>query len=170
MAEPYDILTTPGFLVRRLQQIITSIFYDQIGDADITIGQYVALWGIDTNPGIDQLRLGRIVALDRSTIGTAVEGLKRRKLIIWRTAKADRRYKEIYATKKGGALLKELEPSIKRVQQILLDALTPSEVPDFLRMLAKIVEVNNGLSRVPIDKVVVRTPSPPQPPRRAPKR
>jgi DNA-binding MarR family transcriptional regulator len=156
MKETYNPRKTPGFLVRRLQQIITSIFYNQIGDVDITIAQYVALWGVEANPGIDQLRLGRTVSLDRSTIGTAVEGLERRGLLVWKTSKIDRRYKEISITKKGSKLLKDLEPSVVEVQQILLGALSSSEVSEFLRLLTKLVEAHNDLSRVPVDPLVVR--------------
>jgi DNA-binding MarR family transcriptional regulator len=159
MKEIFNPRTTPGFLIRRLQQIITSIFYAQIGDVDITIAQYAALWGIAASPGIDQLRLGRSVSLDRSTIGTAVEGLERRGLVVWKTSKTDRRYKEIYITNKASKLLQKLEPSVITVQQILLSALSPTEVPEFMRMLAKLVEAHNDLSRVPVDPVAAQATS-----------
>ncbi len=152
---PFDTRATPGFLIRRLQQIVTSVFYEQIQGFDITISQYGALWAIERSPGIDQLRLGRATSLDRSTIGTAVEGLKRRGLIITKISSSDRRYKNIYANAKGKRLLEEMEPAVRGVQETLLAALPEREQRTFMGLLAKLVNLSSGLSRVPADHPVI---------------
>lgn len=153
--EPFDTRATAGFLIRRLQQIVTSVFYEQIQGFDITISQYAALWAVEQSPGIDQLRLGRLTSLDRSTIGTAVDGLKRRGLIITKISASDRRYKNIYPAAKGTRLLQGMEPAVRGVQEKLLAALPERERRTFMDLLAKLVHLNSSLSRVPTEHPVI---------------
>ena len=153
--QAFDTRATAGFLIRRLQQIVTSIFYEQIRGHDITVCQYAALWGVDGSPGIDQLRLGRSVSLDRSTIGTAVEGLRKRGLIVSRISTSDRRYKNIYITAKGRRLLDDMEPLVRGVQEKLLGPLARTERSHFMHLLIKVVAADSGLSRVPADRPVI---------------
>lgn len=148
---PFDLYETPGFLVRRLHQIVVSACYEGWGDLDISPVQYGALMAIRAFPGIDQRGLSRAIAIDRSSIGTASGQLERRGLIARRTGTRDKRNKEIFLTKKGAAVLRRAHPLAWEIQDRILAPLAPKERAEFVRLLAKLVESNNALSRAPLD-------------------
>src|SRR5690606_17978471 len=71
----------PGHLVRRLHQICVSVFLDEARDFQLTHIQYAALQAIHHTPGIDQVSLGRMVALDRQTTSNVIKRLAEKGLV-----------------------------------------------------------------------------------------
>ena len=61
-----DLYDQPGHLIRRAQQIAAQLFRDVLGP-DVTPVQYAILRMLQEKPGIDQVTLARLVALDNST-------------------------------------------------------------------------------------------------------
>lgn len=147
---PFNLYARPGHLVRRLHQIAVSIFLEETRAFRITPVQYAALTAIRAHPGVDQRQLARIIAFDRSTIGSVVERLEKRGLIAREVDRADRRYKELYLAPDGAALLREMQPAVERVQDKLLAPLTPERRADFLDAITTTVKLNNELSRAPL--------------------
>jgi DNA-binding MarR family transcriptional regulator len=148
--QPFFLYTAPGHLVRRLHQIAVSIFLEQTRAFRITPVQYSALMAIRAFAGIDQRGLARVIAFDRSTIGSVVERLERRGLIVRETDRADRRYKALYVTPKGAQLLRDMEGAAHAVGETLLAPLGERDRRAFMRVLAKTVDLNNELSRAPL--------------------
>ena len=149
--QPFDLDVLPGYLVRRLHQIVVSTCLTCWDGLNITPLQYAALMATRAYPGIDQRGLARAIAIDRSTVGTVVGQLDRAKLIARRIGKRDRRNKEIYLTAKGAALLRKAHPIAWEIQDKYLGVLSDSERLTFVDLLAKLVERNNHLSRAPLD-------------------
>ena len=149
---PFDLYETPGYLVRRLHQIVVSLCYEQWGDIAISPPQYAALMAVRAYPGIDQRGLSRAIAIDRSSIGAVSEQLERRGLIERRTGTRDKRNKELFLTAAGAALLRRAQPIAWEIQERLLQVLEKRERADFVRLLTKMVERNNDLSRAPMDR------------------
>lgn len=148
--EPFDLYQTPGHLVRRLHQIVVSLCYEGWGDLDVSPVQYGALMAIRAFPGIDQRALARAIAIDRSTTGTVSEQLERRGFIERRLGMRDKRNKELFLSAKGAALLRRAHPIAWEIQDRLLKPLEKRERAEFVRLLAKLVECNNALSRAPL--------------------
>lgn len=148
--ETFDLYETPGFLVRRLHQIVVSACYEGWGDLDLSPVQYGALMAIRAFPGIDQRGLSRAIAIDRSSIGTVSGQLERRGFIARRTGTRDKRNKELFLTAKGAAVLRRAHPVAWEIQDRILAPLNSAERRDFVRLLAKLVESNNTLSRAPL--------------------
>src|SRR5512147_214183 len=117
--QPFFLYTAPGHLVRRLHQIAVSIFLEQTRAFRITPVQYSALMAIRAFAGIDQRRLAGVIAFDRSTIGSVVERLERRGLIVREIDRADRRYKALSLTPRGAQLLRDMEPAANAVGERL---------------------------------------------------
>ena len=145
-----DIYEAPGHLVRRLHQIAVSIFLEETRGFRITPVQYSALSAIKTFPGIDQRSLARVIAFDRSTIGSVVERLERRGLITRETDRSDRRYKALHLTPKGTQLLRDMLPHAEAVGEKLLAPLGERDRKTFMRVVTKTVNLNNELSRAPL--------------------
>lgn len=139
----------PGHLIRRLQQIAVSLFMAETKGFDITPVQYAALLAIRLHPGIDQTALVNIIAFDRSTTGDVVGRLVAKRLIKRTKGAHDGRTKVLHLTPAGEHLLLEIEPRVRSAQRLILAPLDPAERADFVRMLRKLVNINNEHSRVP---------------------
>ena len=145
-----DIYSKPGHLIRRLQQIGIAIFVAETRGFDITPVQYSALLAARNHPGIDQTTLMQIIAFDRSTIGEVVERLDAKGLVKRAIGKKDRRTKLLFITPAGRRLLAQLKPAVEAAQKVILDPLSGGERAQFMRMMRKLVKLNNEHSRVPL--------------------
>ncbi|WP_454711806.1 MarR family winged helix-turn-helix transcriptional regulator [Cupriavidus nantongensis] len=139
----------PGHLIRRLQQIATTVFLEETAEFDTTPVQYGALAAIRAYPGTDQLRVAQAIGFDRNTISGVVERLETKGLISRETG-TDRRTKLLYLTAEGEALLEQMYASTERAQERMLTGLSKAERKQFVDMLKRVVDANNEVSRVPV--------------------
>ncbi|ALG91489.1 MULTISPECIES: MarR family winged helix-turn-helix transcriptional regulator [Actibacterium] len=146
-----DIYRSPGHLIRRCQQISASVFADELGEFGLTPVQYASLLAIRDRPDIDQRSLGRMIAIDRSTIGTVMKGLEDRELITRTTPPNNLRIKVMRVTERGETLLIKSVNAIANVQKRLLAPLCPEDQKTLLRLLSQVVDVNNSQSRAPLE-------------------
>jgi len=144
------IYEKPGHLIRRLQQISFALFMDETKEFEITPVQYSAILAIDNHPGIDQTALCNIIAFDRSTIGDVVTRLERKKLIRRTSGSNDRRTKLLYITSTGRKVIDDIESAVQATQRRILEPLTTNERAVLMRMLKKLVHLNNEHSRAPL--------------------
>lgn len=157
----FDINRAPGHLLRRAQQIVVSLFYSQTQNR-VTPIQYALMSVLADSDGIDQVTLAGKVALDASTSGNTLERLARRGWIERHTDPLDRRRRILSLTTEGRANFVGLIDDVETIQHLLLDALDPKERVVFMRLLTKLVEKNNALSRVPLRDTDTDTDSDPQ--------
>ena len=152
------IYDKPGLLIRRLQQISLALFMDETKAFEITPVQYAALAAIDSHPGLDQTELCHLIAIDRSTVGDVVTRLEKKKVIRRTAGPQDRRTKVLFITPAGKKLIGEIEPFVESTQARILEPLTASERAALMRMLKKLVHLNNEHSRAPL-RLIERTGS-----------
>jgi DNA-binding MarR family transcriptional regulator len=151
-----DIYDKPGHLMRRAQQIAVALFMKECAAFDITPVQYATLVAIRETDEADATRLSELVAYDRSTLGSVLERLEAKGLIGRRPSRGDRRVKILDLTEAGRHLLREVEPAVVRAQGRILAPLDPAEQALFMSLLSRLVELNNGASRVPLRLVAAR--------------
>jgi len=144
------VYAKPGYLFRRMQQIAVAIFVEECKAYDLTPVQYAALGAIRTHPGIDATRLSAVIAFDRSTLGNVIERLEAKQLIERKPSREDRRVKLLYLTRAGGALLRDIMPSVDRAQARMLQPLKPADRKTLMALLTQLVDLNNESSRVPL--------------------
>jgi DNA-binding MarR family transcriptional regulator len=144
------VYTAPGYLFRRMQQIAVAIFVEECRAQDLTPVQYAALVAIETHPGIDATRLSAVIAFDRSTLGSVIERLEAKRYIERKPAAEDKRVKQLYLTRAGGALLRGIVPSVDRAQARMLQPLKPADRKTLMALLTQLVDLNNEASRVPL--------------------
>jgi len=94
--------------------------------------------------------LCNIIAFDRSTIGDVVTRLERKKLIRRTPGAKDRRTKLLYITPAGRKLINDIESAVQATQRRILEPLTTNERTVLMRMLKKLVHLNNEHSRAPL--------------------
>ena len=146
------IHSMPGHLIRRMQQISTSVFADHMKaeGIDLTSPQFAALAMLRDNPGIDQATLAGLIAHDRPTIGGVVDRLVAKKLVMRVTNPADRRARILHMTDHGQALLQRMTPIVEKLQDEILPGLSDAERKEFVRLAAKVAIAGNALARAPM--------------------
>lgn len=145
-----DIYQAPGHLIRRAQQIAVGAFFEEFKGHEVTPVQYAALVAIRERPGIDQRTLVNLIAIDRSTIGSMLRVMEDRMLISRVTPRHNQRIKQLFILPLGNSLVEDTRQNIERVADRILEPLTPSEREMFMRCLVRLVDLNNGMSRVPL--------------------
>jgi DNA-binding MarR family transcriptional regulator len=146
---PLDLYQHPGHLLRRAQQISVSIFYDEMG-SELTPVQYAILSRLAEHPGIDQVSLAGLAAIDTSTGATVCARLEEKGLLERKVIPHNRRQRALTITAEGARLLDALEPGAQRLRERLLAPLSAQEQALFMGLLEKLVNGNNEQSRAPL--------------------
>jgi len=147
----------PGFLIRRIQQILTAMVFEETDGCDVTPVQVAVMITIREFPGSDQKKLAQLIAIDQSTIGNVAERLEERGVIVRKPMPGDRRYKILELTAEGERLLDRSEPGVLEAQEKFLACLSETERLSFVRTLRKLVIANGEHARVPFDLPPVAT-------------
>ena len=147
-----EIYDMAGHLVRRLHQISLAVFAERMAadGFDLTPVQFSALATLDANPGIDQATLAGMIAYDKATLGSVIERLETRGLIVRGISPQDRRARVLQLTGNGRALLKAARPVVEALQPDILAGLDDAERGTLLELLHKATEAGNDLSRAPL--------------------
>ncbi|WP_020652769.1 MarR family winged helix-turn-helix transcriptional regulator [Massilia niastensis] len=144
-----DLVQHPGHLLRRAQQISVSMFYDEMGN-ELTPVQYAMLSQLAGHPGIDQVSLAGLAAIDTSTGATVCVRLEEKGLLERKVIPHNRRQRALSITAEGERLLRDMEPGAQRIRQRLLAPLSEEEQALFMGLLSRLVQENNEQSRAPL--------------------
>ena len=136
-----DIYGEPGHLIRRAQQIAVARFHE-IHGRHVTPIQYAILSTLYRTPGIDQVTLAQMIALDTSTTADIAARLDAKGWI--EREVLPRRQRRLSLTPEGEAVLLELLPGVALVYQGVLAGLDEVEKGEFMRLLRKVVHLNEG--------------------------
>jgi len=129
------IYRRPGFLLKRCHQVSAAIFLDRCSECGITPSQYSALSALREFPGIDQLALGGLIGLDRSTAGLVIKLLAERGLIERSKSSRDKRRMHLLLSKAGQSLLLRADKAAGRAQRDVLAPIPKAERARFLSLL-----------------------------------
>lgn len=144
------LYSQPGHLLRRAHQIAASIFLDELGDK-FTPVQYAVLRVLREHPGIDQVTLAGLAAIDTSTAATVAFRLEEKNLLSRKVDPQNRRQRMLNLTPEGEALLESARDGIFRLENRIFSGLSSTEAKQFMVLLQKLVDANNALSRAPLD-------------------
>ncbi len=142
-------LELPGHLLRRCHQIAVAIFLDECQAYDLTPLQYVALSALARHGPLDKAAIGGVAALDRTTVAVVARNLEARGFVAARASEQDRRATLIAITDKGRDLLASVQSEVDTAQDRTVAPLTAGERAELMRLLRKIADGNNLLSRAP---------------------
>jgi len=129
----------PGVLIRRVQQIHTALFAEETGPERITPIMYSVLTALRQGGAMDQTRLARTVAIDKTNLADVLERLRERGLVTRRVPQADRRVRLTTLTGAGRNLLDKMDAPVSRAHARTIAALSPDEQALFVAFLQRIV-------------------------------
>jgi len=125
------------------------MFADLVGP-DITPTQFAILRMVLERPGIDQVSLAKLIALDNSTAAQTAVRLEKRRLLSRQVSDTDRRLLSLTLTESGERLLQQTLDGVHVMRARLLSPLSAQERDVFMGLLAKFVQLNNQESRAPL--------------------
>lgn len=137
----FDIYGSPGYLLRRGGQFVTSIFEGLATDAKVTTGQMTVLLAIYFEPGLQQLELASRLNWDEATMGGMIKRLESSGYIERRSSTRSSRGRQIYLTEEGLRLYKKIRPKILQTQRKLLKNLSTEEASTLLFLLSKLLNI-----------------------------
>jgi DNA-binding MarR family transcriptional regulator len=126
-----------GFVLRLAYQRHAALFAAQIGD-ELTPTQWAALAKLWQVGPTSQNLLGRMTAMDASTIRGVVARLAKRGLVDTRLDRRDARLLLVGLTQAGSALFRALAPRALEISEATLAPLTPEERESLARILDKL--------------------------------
>ncbi|CAM5536361.1 hypothetical protein MAUB1S_08959 [Mycolicibacterium aubagnense] len=140
----YDLDVHPAHVVRRAHQRATLCFQQIMAGEDLSPTQFAALATILKHGEVSQNQLGRMTAIDPSTISLVVRKLLKQGLIIRSPSKTDQRLAIITLTDEGTRYtLERLERSVEVGRRLLAPLSAPEQIT-LLRLLLRISEDETG--------------------------
>ncbi len=133
--DQYELLNTPGHLIRRSQQRAVDLYFEEVGENSLTPRQFALLLTVGQNPGLIQTDLVNLSGIDRSTVADMVRRLVKRGLLESRRIARDRRCKALWITGPGQQAVLEAYQCSLRVQDRILAPLPPEHRGAFVRYL-----------------------------------
>ncbi|MEV0277469.1 MarR family winged helix-turn-helix transcriptional regulator [Streptomyces sp. NPDC050610] len=134
-----DAISGVGPLARRLNQVHTRLWYEQV-DSDLTGPQFTVLSLLCERGVTDQGTLGALAHLDKSTAAPLLERLRRRGLVDLAKDASDRRRKLVSITDEGRELAARLAPAVLRVNEQMLEPFSGEEREQLLSLLRRAVQ------------------------------
>ena len=141
-ASGYDLLAHPGHVIRRAHQRATMRFQAVMNEKDLTPTQMAALATIMQHGQLSQNQLGRLTAMDPSTISIVVRKLLKQGLVVRSNSASDQRLSIIRLTDRG---VRYTTPRLSQnieVGRMVLSPLTPDEQRRFMELLHKVAGTN----------------------------
>lgn len=135
-----------GHLIRRLNQISTTVFHQQVKQAgfDLTPVQFATLRTLVAYPNIDQAQIAAMIAYDRATIGGVLDRLEKKGFISRTISKADKRARECRLTREGRKIVETLTPLVESFQLEILAGLSTEERKQFITLAQKVVHFDRS--------------------------
>lgn len=142
----YDLAVHPAHLVRRVHQRATLCFQQVMAGETLSPTQFAALATILRMGEISQNHLGRLTAMDPSTISLVVRKLLKDGLVARSSSDADQRLAILALTPAGRRYTTERLARSVEVGERLLAPLNKAERAMLLDLLGRIADSEAGLS------------------------
>lgn len=136
----YDLQAHPAHIIRKAHQRATTYFQQVMTGEDLTPTQYAALTAILRQGEVSQNQLGRLTAMDPSTISLVVRKLRKLGLVETGASETDQRLTLLRLTAEGERYtLDRLTKSMEAARR-LMSPLSSAEQALLLELLQKVAE------------------------------
>lgn len=134
-----DLFDKPGHLIRRAHQISVAAFDAEAAPFRITGPQHVIMTALYKYPGVDQMTLAAMVALDKVTTGDIVMRLEQRRLVRRTRSTKNHRSRAVSLTAAGRKMLMEMQTVVEVSKEEILHNLTERERATLMRLLRRLI-------------------------------
>ena len=136
-----------GMSAHRLSNLMTRTL--QKNGFDMTHEQLILLFIISREKGINQKQLAQKLDRDKTSIARSISKLERDHRVVRIQTEQDKRINNLYLTKDGEKLLKDIYPLFKEVREQLQEGYTQDEINNTVsfmkKLMGKVVELESKL-------------------------
>jgi len=130
--------------IRRAARAITRLYNHELRSERIEATQFTLLMALEHTGEISQGKLGKLLALDSTTLTRMLVLLKNRGWIQEKKEGEDRRFRNIRLTSAGRSKFQQTLPHWKRAQDRLQTALGEGMMRQLASVLAQVTEMTAG--------------------------
>ena len=141
-----DIRDSAAYLIRMAYRRVNETFDPKVARHGLTRAQFMLLWTIYLAPGLEQSEIAEFAAFDNATAGGIISRLEALGLVSRARSGRSRRGRAVYPTEKGRAMMREANMQTPPQGQALLVNLSEAEQGQFLRLITKMLGVQNSHS------------------------
>jgi DNA-binding MarR family transcriptional regulator len=135
----FDCRRAPGYLIRRLHNLVVPMAEDLFGDAEITFTQWVILVALRDKIASTSADLARHMNHDTGAITRLVDQLESRDLLVRSRDKADRRVINLSLTTEGRSVAAALTPRLMDMWNSILEDFSRSEISTWIALTQRMV-------------------------------
>lgn len=139
-ASGYELTAHPAHIIRRAHQRASIRFQEVMGEHDLTPTQMAALATIMRHGEVSQNQLGRLTAMDPSTISIVIRKLAKHGLVERSASAEDQRLSLIRLSEEGLRYTAPLLAKSVEAGRRVLAPLKPSERALFMEMLVRVAD------------------------------
>ncbi len=136
----YSLDHHAAHLIRRAHQRASAAFGEVLGGDDLTPTQFAVLAVVLKHEALSQNHLGRLTAMDPSTVSVVVRVLVKRGLAVRGPSETDQRMALIRLTNAGIRYALERLDGSMEVARRVLQPLSPAEQATFLELLKRVAD------------------------------
>ncbi|MDE1906691.1 MAG: MarR family transcriptional regulator [Rhodospirillales bacterium] len=140
-------MQSPGFLIRRLNQIHLALFAEEAAALEITPAQLNVLAAIARHGGRDQSAIAEEIGLDRATLASVAARLEAAGFIRRSISRVDQRQKLMDLTARGKTIVAKMQKQASRADERVMAPLSPADQELFLSLLTILVNGGNEHAR-----------------------
>lgn len=140
----FDLLSSPGSLLRRCHQSSRSIYDRLMGHTSLSRQQISLMISIYHNPASTHSQLSNTSGFERNTLAEMIDRLIVANYATRERSEHDGRAYAVDLTAQGRELLERHIEDIEAIQKEILKPLPPEMRPDFIRCLRLIAGVEGG--------------------------
>lgn len=127
-----------GFNIRRAQIALWRDFGRTVGEGAVRPGMFSLMVLVESNPGIAQVDLARVLDQDKATIVGLIDSLQRRRWVVRRKSSIDARRHGIFLTAAGKAGLDELRHEMLEHEARFTRLFSNDEMTTLITLLRRI--------------------------------
>lgn len=132
-----------GYKIRRLKHAIISELNDILRIFELRIMDFAILCIVDTNPGLYQNGIARLLGAEPPAVVLALDRLEQAGYLVRRLSDSDRRLRTLHLTPSGKQLHKKVLAKVEQQEQNIKQAVR-GNLPDFVAALDDLMR-NYGL-------------------------
>ena len=128
----------PGGRYRVPQQYANDLYTNEVESGGLTQRQFAVLFAVEQQEGVSQTVLVRMTGIDRSTLADMIVRMQNKDLLARKRTEEDQRANAVRITPTGRRALRATLPAVARAEAQLLEALSPRQRTEFVKMLTTI--------------------------------
>lgn len=136
----FDLDTCVAFITNTHSKKLAEAFNKKLVPLGVTRVQWIALYYLGLNEGLNQKELGEKMNIKDSTVARLIDRMEKEGQVKRTKNPADRRNTRLDLTEKGKNLRKQLLPEGERMGEIFTQGISEEEIEIFKKVLIKMVK------------------------------